>query len=122
MSGLVSGATNSPPGIVGEPGVAKAWIRIPKTGAITPSSANSYNVTSVADNGTGNRGIVFATDFANTDYAPVAAIAKDDAVYGGFPGFNTYAVGSVTLLIRLGTNPEGASVDQETGVAMFGVQ
>ena len=97
----------------------KAWVRIDKTGAIV---SGDYKVASITDNSTGNRTIVFDTAFANTTYVPVAAIAMDSAVYGGFPGFNTYATGSVVLLIRLGTTPEGASVAQETGVAIFGDQ
>ena len=46
---------------------AKAWANFNGTG--TPALRNSYNVSSITDNGTGDYTINWDTDFSSTDYA-----------------------------------------------------
>jgi len=60
------------------PGMAKGWINVPANGVVTPSAANSYNVASVTDSGVGARITLWATDFDNTTYAPLAASNATD--------------------------------------------
>ncbi|MCK5603009.1 hypothetical protein KAR91_14090, partial [Candidatus Pacearchaeota archaeon] len=50
-------------------GVAKAWINFDGTGTI--SIRDSYNVSSIVDNGVGNYIINWDTDFADTNYCAV---------------------------------------------------
>jgi len=53
--------------------LAKAWINFDGTGTIT--IRDSFNVSSIVDNGVGDYDINFDTDFANTDYV-VAGITN----------------------------------------------
>ena len=49
-------------------GTAKVWINFNGTGTI--ATRDSYNVTSITDQGTGLTDITIASDMGNTDYAP----------------------------------------------------
>ena len=116
MSGLVSGATNSPPGLVGDPGVAKVNVSIAADGS---EEGNAYNVASITDTTLGDRTIVIDVDFGAVDYSignsnvsqTIAFIRHDSA---------TIAVGSVRLEIINAAN--SARLDHKTGTAMFGKQ
>ena len=119
MSGLVSGATNSPPGLVGDPGVAKAWCRIEAAGTLTGGGDLDYNVASITDLGTGNRTIVWDVDFASVEYSLVGSI-NSTATALLFPVFaNNQAVGSVVHNIY---STASALIDEETCVVAFGEQ
>lgn len=59
------------------PGIAKVLADVDMTGTMTLD--NSYNVTSITDNGAGDVTITFDTDFANTDYYPVAMTSSQSA-------------------------------------------
>ena len=50
--------------------LVKAWASITVSGG-TPTLADSYNVTSISDDGAGLVTITWATDFAGTNYCPV---------------------------------------------------
>jgi len=76
------------------PGVAKARIQIPSNGVVTPSAANSNNIASVTDTGTGNRSIVIATDFSNTTWAALGS-SGDNSQFT--TALQDYAAGSITL-------------------------
>lgn len=54
------------------PGHPKVWAEV-TVSAGTPTLAASYNVTSIADTGTGSVTITIATDFSGTTYASVAS-------------------------------------------------
>ena len=119
MSGLVSGATNSPPGLVGDPGVAKAWCRIEAAGTLTGGGDLDYNVASITDHSTGVRTIVWDVDFADAEYSVVGSI-NDTSVGLLFPVFDdNNAVGSVGHNIY---NTSSALIDEETCVVAFGEQ
>ena len=52
-------------------GRAKAWCRFTVSGG-TPSINDSFNISSITDNGTGDFDFVFATAMANANYAAVS--------------------------------------------------
>ena len=64
-------------------GIAKAWVNFNGGGTLTSSDQtgvrNSFNVSSVIDNGTGDYTVTFATEMANANYT----LAQ------GFPPINT---------------------------------
>ena len=71
----IEGETNEdtyiPPDLLKHhPGVAKAWVSFNGTGTIAIRA--SYNITSIADNGTGDTTITIATDFSGAEYASVS--------------------------------------------------
>lgn len=59
------------------PSAAKGWVTT--AGAGTPIISESYNVTSVTDNGVGNLTINWATDFSNTTHCDVAMVWSQGA-------------------------------------------
>ena len=54
----------------GEQLVAQAWVNFTGTGTV--AIRDSYNVSSVTDNGTGQYAVNFTNDMANTDYCPLS--------------------------------------------------
>jgi len=58
-------------------GLAKTWIRFNQTG--TPAIANSFNIASIVDGGTGDTTLTIANDYANVNYA-ISASNDDTAV------------------------------------------
>jgi hypothetical protein len=113
--------TYAPPDLIKHsPGVAKAWCRVTTAGAIV---SGDYNIASVTDTGTGTRSLVIDTDFADLYYVPTATISNDSgASYAGTVNFNTYAVGSVTALIRQWSGGTETTLDLPHGQAIFGDQ
>ena len=107
--------TYVPPDLVkNSPGVAKGWCRVDSTGALV---SGSYNVASITDTDTGNRTIVWATDFASADYALF------HHVVGGVFNFiltDTFAVGSVRFNIY--DTDESTKEDRNTSSVAFGDQ
>ena len=63
-----SGSNNSTPEEINQ-GRAKAWINFDGTSASIGTGRDSYNVTSVTDNGTGDYSINFTNNMSNTNYA-----------------------------------------------------
>jgi hypothetical protein len=110
--------TYAPPDLIRHsPGVAKAYVVINAAGAIE-AAAGEYNVASVTDTGTGNRTIVFDTDFGDTGYTAVAA---STAIAATHIFFDTPATGSY----RLQTSNNAATpvaTDRQTSQAFFGDQ
>ena len=70
----INGANNSTPEQVAQ-GRAKAWVNFNGTG--TASKTNDFNVSSIADNGTGDYTVTFANAMPNANYA-VALSHKED--------------------------------------------
>ena len=79
--------------------VIKAWINFNGTGVIAIN--DSFNVTSITDNGTGDYTITWDTDFANINYAIVAMGRRDtnDDISIAIKFGGTYAVGSVQIQV-----------------------
>ena len=82
-----------PPDLVkNSPGVAKGWCRITAAGAI---ESPDYNVDSVTDTGTGNRTIVWDTDFSTNVYVVLTTSAAASNI--GDVRTSAHAVGSVVV-------------------------
>ena len=79
-------------------------------------SSPDYNVDSVTDTGTGDRTIVWGTDFSSTVYATVAALGS--GVSNADASVSTYAAGSH----RVETFVSGALTDATSSHAIFGDQ
>jgi hypothetical protein len=76
MSGIV-GTSHSKSKIVGKSlDTAKAWIQM---NMATPAIKDSFGVSSLTDNGTGNFRVTFSSPLANDDYATVATTNEDQA-------------------------------------------
>lgn len=107
--------TYVPPDLIKHsPGVAKVWCRINAAGTTADAS---YNVASIDDNGSGDRGINFTTVFSSSNYAIVGTIMADDDDREN--QYYTILAGSVENIIH---NDAGINVDQITGTAIFGDQ
>lgn len=59
-----------PSAMIGHEGIVKAWIQFTGTGTI--AIQDSFNVSGITDNGTGNYQVTWDTNFGNDDYACVA--------------------------------------------------
>jgi len=81
--------------------IVKGWIHFNGTGVI--AIQDSFNVTSITDNGTGNYTITWATDFTNDDYACVVSSTSPEASLSSTP-----AVGSIAAYTL---NSAGAAED-----------
>jgi len=81
--------------------IIKGWVRFDGTGDCTP--ADSFNVSSVTDNGTGDYTINWDTDFANTNYCVVGS-ANRSTNYSACLQPDTFAVGSVRVFCVAGDN------------------
>ena len=92
--------------------LAKVWANFDGTSSIT--TRDSYNVTSIVRNGTGDYTITFDTDFANVNYA---YFINSDEAYA-IP--SSKAVGSIRFLVK-GTGGANNDADDITFVA-FGDQ
>tara|TARA_Y100000296_G_scaffold75188_1_gene94568 strand:- start:210 stop:515 length:306 start_codon:yes stop_codon:yes gene_type:complete len=76
-------------------GVAKGFCRINGAGVLHP---NHLNVASVTDSATGDRTIVWDTDFGNTDYVIVGSDTGGNQ--GSTFNYASFATGSVRLRCR----------------------
>jgi len=94
-------------------GAAKGFCKINGAGVLYP---NGLNVSSVTDTGTGDRTIVWDSNFANTDY--VMTVGWGENTVDGYASFITYATGSVRLICALDS---GGNTDTNTTQAAFGV-
>lgn len=99
-------------------GVAKAWVNF--NGEGTLSVRDSFNITSVVDNGTGLYTVNWDTDFPNTNYAITFGGRRDDSGGSGQLIINldrtagSQAAGSVK--IRCGTSSGNTDFDIVTAV------
>ena len=59
----------------GMTGIAKAWVNFNGTGTV--AIRDSFNVSSITDNGTGDYTVNFTTAFANANYAVIASSSND---------------------------------------------
>jgi hypothetical protein len=99
------------------PGVAKAWCHITPPGALT---SGSYNIDSITDSGTGDRTVVFDTDFADTNYAVWSVVVGGDTTNMQVRVSANKATGSVDADVY-DTEADGVS-DQQHFFGAFGVQ
>jgi len=86
-------------------GLAKVWVQFDGT-ASGAAARDSFNVSGMTDNGTGDYTITINSDMANDDYSLVTTGGNDDAS-GTAHAFeaHTYATGSVTAnLFQIGAS------------------
>jgi hypothetical protein len=87
--GTLTGVTdiNSPTGVLatqnGMTGIAKAWVNF--NGVSTITIRDSFNVSSVTRNGTGDYSISFTTAMANINYAVSVGVTTTTAPNGCIP-------------------------------------
>lgn len=104
-----------------EQGRAKAWVNFNGTGTV--AIRDSYNVSSITDNSTGDYTINFTTAFLNANYASVAmgkrALTSTDSILS----ISTASVPTTSALRIVGTNGAAGADDFEyVCVAVFGDQ
>jgi hypothetical protein len=106
--------------VAGAKGVAKAWVNFNGTGTV--AILDSYNVSSITDNGTGDYTVNFTSALANANYAVVGAAEVDS----GFPNeIRVVGVrngGRATGSVRVKTGMPGSKYIDCPGVfiAIFG--
>ena len=67
----------------GMTGIPKAWVNFNGTGTV--AIRDSFNVSSITDNGTGDYTINFTTAMSNTNYASVSGVTFDGNIATGNP-------------------------------------
>ena len=96
------------------PGVAKAWCQIASAGTLV---SGDYGVASITDVGSGERTIVFDTDFSSTNFV---ALGKPNGLLNDADEFNidSTAVGSASAVHYV----SGSLTDRANFAAFFGDQ
>ncbi len=118
IEGETATAKFVPPDLIKHsPGVAKGWCSIATDGSL---ESGDYNVDSVTDTGTGNRTIVWGTDFSSSIYVVTTGMRKDVNDFRILKFDDTLAVGSAQFNII--NNAAGADVDIGSMHAAFGDQ
>lgn len=98
--------------------IIKGWINFNGTGTIAIN--DSYNVTSITDNGTGDYTVTWDTDFANANYAVVATCIDNGANQARIVSTQVIAVGTVSVVVN-----DNSDTDQDVsyvGVIAIGDQ
>jgi hypothetical protein len=121
--GTIKSASSAAPVIQNSSGTekgqfAKAWINF--DGAGTIATRDSFNVSSITDNGTGDYTISFSTSMANTNYCVTGNCTY---LMGTVPRFRilsgyVWATGSIRVITGY-TDTSGAD-HEVVGVAIFG--
>lgn len=102
---LLRGATPSPPDanvLYGE-NIVKGWINFNGTGTI--AIRNSFNVSSIIDNGTGDYSVVWDQDFSSADYAAAGMSGSETNTF-----INLAAIATTGLQINV-SDDAGALTD-----------
>ena len=114
---------NTPTGVLatqnGMTGIAKAWVNFDGSG--TPAIRDSFNVSSITDNGTGDYTINFTTAFANTNYARTAwGIWPNTSAAGLVSGSDSDSKTTTSCRIRTVRSSDFNPTDlSEIGLAIF---
>ena len=123
VDNLLNAAGNESP--ISVPGAAKAWVNFKGDG--TTAIRDSFNVTAITDNGTGDYYISFTNSFSDTNYCLVTGGYNSNNGDGGWNSVGSsstanYPAGLATVSVRLNTyNSGGSPQDQQAiYVAVFG--
>lgn len=125
VNDIVNSAGTDAPGFsqgIDNTAVAKAWVFI--NGDASPFIRNSFNVSSITDNGVGNYTITWDIDFANDDYVTLITIEEvasgSSCSVGGLKDVvATYLVGSADTRIQ---NSNGTDIDVSLQAVAYGDQ
>lgn len=121
---LVTGEGNSTTTNL-QQGLAKQWIQLVGTDSI--STADSFNVTSLTDNGTGDYSVTIANDMANANYSLGGMVTdyhivdKNTASNGS--GSQTNSAGAYTIACFYVSSTDGSRVfldENRVHVQVFG--
>jgi len=110
------------------PGSAKAWCMIEQNGTLSGTSyPDVFNIDSVTDTGTGDRTVVWDTDFSSADYVMLSTAAGGISQYHvNVPAaaLASWAVGSLQMTVCRDTNYNGTptAIDEAHCVVAFGDQ
>ena len=91
-------------------GSAKAWVNFNGTGTI--ASRDSFNVSSLTDNGTGNYDVNFSNSMANTGYSVGSCVDQ----ISPFPIIQAYLASVQTGFVRLNVAQPGTADYDTTSV------
>ena len=106
--------------------IAKAWINLDGTGTI--SINDSYNISSITDNGTGDYTATFSTAMTNANYAVSCSVLNSTYSHTGQGSFRNampqkdgYLTSSIRVFCRY-TNPTGYADEDEdmVNIIVFG--
>jgi hypothetical protein len=100
---IKNGVANTPPTIQDSAGTTigtfcRAWVNFNGTGTV--AIRDSFNVSSITDNGTGDYTVNFTTAMPDVNYSAVATGYSDrtgTGTYGIYVGINTLATGSFQI-------------------------
>jgi hypothetical protein len=93
----------------GMTGIAKAWVNFNGTGTV--AIRDSFNVSSITDNGTGDYTVNFTTAMPNANYSFVVSCGVGVAGYRSAYGPNVTTPTTSACTIRTGEPATGASAD-----------
>ena len=89
-------------------GTTKAWINLNGTGTI--ATRDSFNVSSIADQATGDTSVTVSSAFATTDYCTTASGGELAASYnGGLRAGSCYMVSTTVAGVAMSFQNGGAS-------------
>lgn len=117
VDNLLNSAGNESP--ISVPGAAKAWINFDGSGTI--SIRNSYNVSTITDNGTGNYTITFTNNLPSADFCVQLSATDDGSTSGQTDGYayGCWLRGSIaaafttsTFRLRIGYPANTSAYDQ----------
>ena len=125
VDNLLNAAGNESP--ISVPGAAKAWVNFNGTGTV--SIRNSFNVSSITDNGLGDYTITLTNALGNSNYC-IQLSATDDGsgaqsqangyVYGGWArGANSTALTASSARIQIGYPANATLYDQSHVMVNF---
>lgn len=103
------------------PSAAKGWIDI-SVATNAPADSASYNVSSVADSGTGVYTVSWATDFSSANYAVLATVEQILGALIAYTGSKLAGSVIVTVFNISGSGPTYATTDDSVSVVAFGDQ
>ena len=110
-----------------EQGRAKVWVNFNGTGTV--AIRDSFNTSSITDNGTGDYTVTYSSAMSDTNYAVVALAKQNDSTSGGFCGIvlkgqtlaNTYST-TFFRLQNVGYGSGNLFDAVATNVVVFGDQ
>jgi len=89
-------------------GLAKAWINLNGTGTI--ATRDSFNVSSIADQSTGDTRVTVSSAFATTNYCTTASGGENaDSYTGGMRAGSCYMVSTTVAGVAISFQNGGAS-------------
>jgi len=89
-------------------GTAKAWVNLNGTGTI--ATRDSFNVSSIADQATGDTRVTVSSAFATTDYCTTASGGENaDSYSGGMRAGSCYMVSTTVAGVAMSFQNGGAS-------------